>query len=46
MVEAQVEVQGDMEWLEKSLSLLLSLESNLLAKIGDIFFFLLGHFDI
>ena len=35
-----------MEWLKKSLSLLLRLESNLLAKTGDIFFFLLGHFDI
>ena len=32
--------------LSKSWSLLLRLKSNLVAQIGDIFFFLLGHFDI
>ena len=40
------EVQGDIESLEKTSSLLLRLESNLLAKTGDIVFFLLGHFAI
>ena len=39
-------VQGVSEWLRKSLSLLLRLESNLLAKTGEIIFFWLGHFDI
>ena len=31
---------------EKNMSLFLSLESNVLAKTGDMFFFWLGHFDI
>ena len=39
-------VEGDIEWLEKTLSLLLRIESNLIAKTGDIVFFVLGHFDI
>ena len=41
-----LDVQGVIDWLKKSLSLLLRLESNLLAKTGDILFFWLGHFDI
>ena len=38
--------QGDIKWLTKSLSLLLRLESNLLAEMGDIFSFWFGYFDI
>ena len=37
---------ANIERLEKSLSLLLRLESNLLAKTGNNFFFWLGHFEI
>ena len=37
-------LQVDIEWLEKSLSLLLRLESNLLATTGDIFLILIWTF--
>ena len=39
-------LQGVSGSLTKSWSLLLRLKSNLVAQTGDIFFFLLGHFDI
>ena len=39
-------LQVVLEWLQKSLSLLLRIDINLLAKTGDILLFWLGHFDI
>ena len=39
-------VQGVLEGLQKSSSLILRLEINQLAKTGDIFLFWFGHFDI